>query len=208
MLALSEGQLDWEKGWLNWRWALPVISLSGAGSPFHGTSRTPFSKSTPSAQSSGQRTTWHQSLGQTAEVRIDTTHPGPVSFSKICSDTLISLHWLLVNCRMIRPVSSNDLRMCKCSKERLSEEQVRKHLSERQKRTEMQKWETISLEKGMRKRSCFGYYGFQSCFRSGDWAVPACIWLYNVSQHYPVTWLSLKLGVGSSSCNQIIPWTW
>lgn len=128
MLALSEGQLDWEKGWLNWRWALPVISLSGAGSPFHGTSRTPFSKSTPSAQSSGQRTTWHQSLGQTAEVRIDTTHPGPVSFSKICSDTLISLHWLLVNCRMIRPVSSNDLRMCKCSKERLSEEQVRKHL--------------------------------------------------------------------------------
>lgn len=163
---------------MNWRWALPVISLPGAGSPFHGTSRSPFSKSTPSAQSSGQRTTRHQSLGQTAEVRMDTTHPGPVSFSKICSDTLISLHWLLVNCRMIRPVSSNNWSMCKCSKERLSEEQVRKHLRARDRKEQRCRNEKRSALKRVWERGAALVIMASSPIFTQVTAVPACIWLY------------------------------
>lgn len=193
-------QLDWEKGQMNWRWELPVPSLCSR-LPILGKLPCSFLKVHSFSPAEGaEDTTWHQSPGQAAEIRMyilgQALSQGfvvrPLSVSPGC-----------LNCHMISPVSSNDWSMCKCCKERLSEEQVRKHMRVRDRKNRDAEMRNNQLWKKSEKEELLWLLWPLVLFsRSGDWAVLTCIWLYNVSQHYPVTQLLLQLvGVGSSSCN-------
>ena len=101
--------------------------------PFKGNSHALFSTSAPSAQQSRQKTTWHQSPGNTVRSgRIPSTRGQ--SLSLICCETLLSLPGC--SGRQIRPVGSRGWTTCKCSKERLFEEPVRRHMRVRRRKGE------------------------------------------------------------------------
>lgn len=101
--------------------------------PFKGNSHALFSTSASSAQQSRQKTTWHQSPGKTWGQ--DGHH--------LCGASLFP--WFVVrpcsvspgclDCQ-IRPVGSSGWTTCKCSKERLFEEPVRRHTRARDRKGE------------------------------------------------------------------------
>lgn len=134
--------------------------------PFKGTSHAPFSKSTPLAQQSGQMNTGHQSLGQTAEVRMHTVYAGPVSFPEFVVRPL-SVSTGCLDCHdMIKPVGSKESSL-KSKWESTWEWETEKKRDAKMKNK--QSWEGS-------KRSCFGYWWPHVVFSlPGDWGVLFCI---------------------------------
>lgn len=146
----------------------------------------------------------HDTNLQTKQLRSGCTSPLPgQALSQGFVVRPLSVSPGCFNCHMIRPVSSNGWSMCKCCKERFSEKQVRKHMRVRDRKNRDAETRNNQLRKESEKEELLWLLWPPVLFSlSGDWAVLACIWLYNISQHYPVTQLLLKLvGVGSSSSN-------
>lgn len=84
-----------------------------------------------------------------------------------------------LSCHKIRSLGSNGWTTCKCSKERLFEERVRKQESETGKNS--------SLRKSLRKRRCFGYWWPYVVLSLPGKDVLSFVLVRNISPHYSVT---------------------